>query len=150
MIKKQVIFHHNHGHHKGSLFWLQSEGRINSSCWCISGGKHSHLLRKELCRARKTHHFCSIASIATTLVAHLVVTQFSNFITTLAPTNTATVAYTFITICKIEQVDNMVSTTKDGWAMEQYKQFIEDTAKQEGALSTNRLGLAKSMGSTRL
>jgi hypothetical protein len=34
---------------QGSLFWLQSEGGINSD-WCISGGKHSHLLRKDLCR----------------------------------------------------------------------------------------------------
>jgi hypothetical protein len=73
------------------------------------------LAKKGTVQPEKTHHFCSFASIATTLVAHLVVTQFSNFISTLAPTNTATVAYTFITICKIEQVDNMVSTTKDGW-----------------------------------
>jgi hypothetical protein len=33
---------------QGSLFWLQNEGGINSG-WCISGGKHSHLVRKELC-----------------------------------------------------------------------------------------------------
>jgi hypothetical protein len=33
---------------QGSLFWLQNEGGINSG-WCISRGKHSHLVRKELC-----------------------------------------------------------------------------------------------------
>ena len=32
---------------QGSLFWLQSEGEINFG-WCISRGKYSLLLRKEL------------------------------------------------------------------------------------------------------
>jgi hypothetical protein len=39
--------------HHGSFFWLQSEGRINCD-WCIFGGNHSYLLRKELwCHAKK-------------------------------------------------------------------------------------------------
>jgi hypothetical protein len=38
-------FAYENSMNQGSLFWLQSEDRINSG-WCISGGKHSHLLRK--------------------------------------------------------------------------------------------------------
>ena len=46
LLKKPIL------HHRGSFFWLQSEGGI-SSAWCVLGGNYSHLLRKRLCSQKK-------------------------------------------------------------------------------------------------